>query len=210
MDDTYDNYEYQLAQVRRQQQAQLAAQQEAQEKEKSQGMGWLKFLSVLFVTIVLDLLDFFSVGTIGTIVGFFGNIFILLVAGISQKKSKAKQAQMRKILIMFLGESIPIVNILPLRTIMWVWAFLASHPEWFAKLAKKLGTASKVLSVASKIPTPIAPELAAAAKATGTAAKVADTASQALPQDGSQPSTMQRALAMRAGLRAARVAQPRS
>ena len=203
MEDTFDQYQYQLAQAR-QQQAQVAAQAEAEKQEKkSQGIGWFKFISVLFVSVALDLIDFFSVGTIGTIVGFFGNIFILLVAGISQKKSKLKQAQFRKLLVMFFGESIPIVNTLPLRSIMWIWAFLASHPEWFAKLGKKLSSLGKVAGALSKIPTPVSPELA-------TAGRVMQTVGNASQQIGNYmensqaPDTMKRAMALRGALNTAR------
>lgn len=194
---TFDMSQYQLAQSR-QQQAQLAAKQQ-NAQTKSKGIGIVMFLCILLFTVFLDLVDFFTAGTIGTLIGIIGDGILLIVTGIS----KAGKKQFKKILVMTLGEAIPVVSILPLRTIMWTWSFLASHPEWFVRLGKALKVAGTVASVASKIPTPLSPELAAAgriAKNTGNAA----TQVGEYMQNSQAPDQMKRAIGMRKALKAAR------
>ncbi|MEK7583119.1 MAG: hypothetical protein AAB483_01795 [Patescibacteria group bacterium] len=152
--DAQDNiYSFQLAQERRRAQLQGAEDQEQKRQEQADQK---LFRSVLKISIILDAIDIVSLGTIGWFIGCIGDLYLYKKTG----QSKAGRAQKKKIIIAIVGEKIPIVNILPLRTIMAIF----SNPKIMAKIAQRLQTASKILNVAAKIPTPIAPELKAASK----------------------------------------------
>lgn len=188
-----DITQYKLARDRQEQETAqaAAAEQEAKEKPK-QGIGWGTGILVLIFCIILDAIEFFTVGTVGILITIFGDFFLLLYAGMS-KKSKG---QFKKIVVAVLGEKIPFVSMLPIRSIVWIWGFIASHPEWLAKLGKKLSGVNKALQVASKIPSPVMPELQAAAKIT----QAASTAADAVNNNVNSPEKM------KANLQAARVA----
>lgn len=134
--------------------------------DQKQPMGLAFFLPVLGFTVILDLVDAFTAGTIGWLVGIFGDMVLLLVFGMS----KGGRKQLRKMLISVLGEKIPVVATLPLRTVMLVIAYVQSNP----KITERLGTVAKV---AGYIPTPQTQALARGFQVASRAARAAQLAS---------------------------------
>ncbi len=124
-------------------------QQEDQEKP-----GLITLVIALLIAIPLDLIEGATLGTIGWLVALFGDFVLLAIMGITSGGRK----QFFKVLAGVGLEKIPVINVLPIRTAMVIWAFVSSQP----KIMSKINT---TLRVASKIPSPIAPQLKVAAKA---------------------------------------------
>ena len=118
-------YAYQLELVRAQQR--MSDEEEAarleEESKKPVPMSWLLFLFMLLISVILDVIDIFTGGTIGWLIGIFGDLLLLAFVGIS----KSGRKQFKKIIIGLLGDSIPIVAFLPIRSIFLVWAFMSSR-----------------------------------------------------------------------------------
>ena len=118
-------YAYQLELVRAQQR--MSDEEEAarleEESKKPVPMSWLLFLFMLLISVILDVIDIFTGGTIGWLIGIFGDLLLLEFVGIS----KSGRKQFKKIIIGLLGDSIPIVAFLPIRSIFLVWAFMSSR-----------------------------------------------------------------------------------
>lgn len=118
-------YRYQL-ELDRAQQRMLQDEETARMEEKNKKpvpMGWILFLFMLLITVILDIIDIFTGGTVGWFIGIFGDLLLLAVIGIS----KAGRKQFKRIVIGLLGDSIPIVAFLPIRTIFLIWAFASSR-----------------------------------------------------------------------------------
>ncbi|KKS24844.1 MAG: hypothetical protein A2736_00355 [Candidatus Yanofskybacteria bacterium RIFCSPHIGHO2_01_FULL_41_27] len=118
-------YVYQL-ELARAQQRMLQDEETARMEEESQKpvpMGLLLFLFMLLVTVILDVIDIFTGGTLGWLIGIFGDLLLLVFVGIS----KSGRKQFKRIIAGLLGDSIPIIAFLPIRTIFLVWAFLSSR-----------------------------------------------------------------------------------
>lgn len=119
------DYSYQL-ELARAQQRMLEDEEAARMEEESQKpvpMGWLLFLFMFLITVILDIIDIFTGGTVGWFIGIFGDLLLLAVTGIS----KAGRKQFKRIIIGLLGDSIPIVAFLPIRSIFLIWAFMSSR-----------------------------------------------------------------------------------
>lgn len=149
MDDE-DIIKLNLDQERQAYQAQLEAEREQEEpstEEPDKKMGLLFFLAALFFSVIGDLIDFFTAGTIGWLVGLFIDGILILMFGLSQSGRK----QFKRMAIAFVGESIPIVAILPLRTIFLIWSFVGSRSKIIKKVENKVSRAAPALKMASKI-----------------------------------------------------------
>src|SRR3990167_7387744 len=120
-------YAYQLELVRAQQR--MSDEEEAarleEESKKPVPMSWLLFLFMLLISVILDVIDIFTGGTIGWLIGIFGDLLLLAFVGIS----KSGRKQFKKIIIGLLGDSIPIVAFLPIRSVFLIWAFMSSRSE---------------------------------------------------------------------------------
>lgn len=110
------------------------ARQQA-EQPQSEKMGWGIFLPALFLCVVADLIDAFTAGTIGWLIGIFVDLLLLLMLGLSGSARK----QWKKWLTGLAGESIPIIDALPLRSGFLLWSFISSRSE-------KLQEVSRIIS----------------------------------------------------------------
>ncbi len=103
----------------------------AQEKEnknqskESAKMDTMMFIILLLLCVVADFVDMLTVGTIGWIIGFFVDGILLLTIGLS----KGGRKQFKRILVGVVGDSIPILAILPFRSFFLVWSFVQSRHE---------------------------------------------------------------------------------
>lgn len=162
--------EYDRAQYQRGQQENLAQQQE-QAPPQPPKMGWFIFGSALILCLIADAIDAGTAGTIGWLIGIFIDLILLLILGLSSSAKK----QWKKWVGGLVGETIPFVAALPLRTGFLIWAFIASRPQMIGKIAK-------ILKVASKIPSPISAELKTASKVANTATKFQEAQDAPLSQ----------------------------
>jgi hypothetical protein len=133
----------------------LARQQEQQREELEKNkISWLTFIPCLILSIMADIAEAGTVGTLGWFFGIFVDIILLFVLGLSRSGRK----QFKKWLTAIGLEKIPFVDAIPFRTFFLVWSFISSRP-------KTLKIVQKGLAIASKVPSPIAPELKAASRA---------------------------------------------
>ncbi|MBI2676715.1 MAG: hypothetical protein HYX21_02045 [Candidatus Yanofskybacteria bacterium] len=145
-----------LAQERR------ASEEEAKkQQQKKDQMGWLVFIFALLLSIIADLIEIFTVGTIGWLTGLFIDFILFVTLGFT----RAGRKQWKKLVSALFIESVPILNILPLRTILLTWSFIASRPKLMSRIEKGL-------KIASYIPSPVSAELKVASKAFSVAASI--------------------------------------
>ena len=135
-----DSIKLNLDQARNEYNLRMAAEQEEREPystKPEEKMGLLFFITGLFFCVIGDLVDFFTAGTIGWLTGLLIDAILALMFGLS----KSGRKQFKRMLVAFVGESIPIIGMLPFRTIFLIWSFISSRSE----IAKKL------TSVAQKV-----------------------------------------------------------
>lgn len=98
-------------------------QKEQNQPEKLERMGIVFFTILLLLCVVADFIDMLTAGTIGWLVGLFVDGILLLAIGLT----KAGRKQFKKIIIGVIGEKVPFVNILPLRSFFLIWSFVKSR-----------------------------------------------------------------------------------
>ncbi len=147
-------YEMEMADIENQQiiANQLAVQQqteqervaEEEEAAKNRGaeMSLGLFIPLIILCIIGDFIDVITGGTIGWLIGLFIDGIILLATGLS----KAGRKQFKRIVVGLIGETIPIIDVLPFRTIFLTWGFIKSRSAIAASLSQKLPTAAKAVS----------------------------------------------------------------
>jgi hypothetical protein len=113
-------------------QAENSALMQSEQQEKAARMGWGFFLFLLLICVILDVIDVVTAGTLGWLIGLFGDLLLSILAGMS----KSGRKQFKKLLIGFIGESIPIIDILPLRSIMLIWSFISSRSAILQTIGK--------------------------------------------------------------------------
>lgn len=86
-------------------------------------MGIMFFAILLILCVIADLVDFFTVGTIGWLIGLFVDAILLLSVGLS----KGGRKQFKRIVIGVIGDSIPVLAILPFRSLFLIWSFVKSR-----------------------------------------------------------------------------------
>ena len=118
-----EQLEYDRALAQRQLDADTA-QTEPQDKEGKK-IGPLLFFILLILCVVADLIDLFTVGTIGWIIGLFVDAVLLVSMGLSRGGRK----QFKKLVVGVIGDTIPILAILPFRSFFLVWSFVKSREE---------------------------------------------------------------------------------
>lgn len=91
--------------------------------KESQEMGIMFFSILLLLCVIGDLIDIFTAGTIGWLVGLFIDGILLLAIGVS----RAGRKQFKRILIGVIGDSIPILAVVPFRSFFLVWSFVKSR-----------------------------------------------------------------------------------
>ncbi len=102
--------------------SQKRSEAEAQEKE-SRKMGVMFFSLLLILCVIGDLIDIFTAGTVGWLVGLFIDAVLLIATGLS----KSGRKQFKRIVIGVIGDSIPILAILPFRSFFLTWSFINSR-----------------------------------------------------------------------------------
>lgn len=158
-------YMYQLELARAQQrmfQDEENARLIEEESQKPVPMGVIFFIILLIICLIADLIDIFTGGTLGWVIGLFVDFILLILIGIS----KSGRKQFKRILAGIIGDSIPFVAFLPLRSIFLIWAFMSSRP-------KLMSAINKTLKVVSKIPSPIQAQLKVASKVSNVATAAA-------------------------------------
>ncbi len=86
-------------------------------------IGTMMFLVLLLLCVVADLTDIVTVGTVGWLIGLFVDAILLLTLGMS----KGGRKQFKRMLVGVIGDSIPILSILPFRSFFLVWSFVKSR-----------------------------------------------------------------------------------
>ncbi len=132
----------------------LAARQEAQQariaelaeeqtalKNQQVPMSLGIFVPLLFLCVIGDFIDVITGGTIGWLIGLFIDAIILIVTGLS----KAGRKQFKRIVIGLIGETIPIIDILPFRSIFLTWGFIKSRSSIAQALSEKIPVNPKVV-----------------------------------------------------------------
>jgi len=110
---------------------QTEQEREAEEKEnqpqQTPQMDTMFFAILLILCIVADFIDIITVGTIGWLVGLFVDAILLFSVGLS----KGGRKQFKRMLIGVIGETLPIplLAILPFRSLFLIWSFVKSRYE---------------------------------------------------------------------------------
>ncbi len=121
------NYQEQLESDR----ALYQADQEREEREKGNQpetpakMDTMMFAILLLLCVVADFIDMLTIGTIGWLIGLFVDAILLLSVGLS----KGGRKQFKRIIVGIIGEKVPILNILPFRSLFLIWSFVKSRYE---------------------------------------------------------------------------------
>ena len=105
-----------------------ALSQRGEEDKKSRPeepakMDTMLFAILLLLCVMADFIDMLTVGTIGWVIGLFVDAVLLLSVGLS----KGAKKQFKRIIIGIIGEKIPVVNILPFRSLFLIWSFVKSR-----------------------------------------------------------------------------------
>lgn len=147
------------------QEQQRAEEEEQKKEQEANKMGWGIFIIASILSIIADTIEILTLGTIGWFVGLFIDFILFILLGSTQ----AGRKQWKKLISALVVETIPGLDVLPIRTIMVLWSFVASRPKLVSKIQKGL-------KVASVIPSPVSAQLKVASRAVGAVAQA--TASQ--------------------------------
>ncbi len=148
-EDQQQNYQEQLESDRALSQIETDREEEGKENqpEAPAKMGVMFFWILLILCVIGDLIDLVTVGTIGWLIGLFIDAIVLLATGLS----KGGRKQFKRIIIGLIGDSIPVLSILPFRSIFLTWAFINSRSSTVQKISSRLGKANKISSVVNKV-----------------------------------------------------------
>lgn len=129
------NYREQLESDRAldQRQSEQESEENQNQPEESQKMGIMFFSIFLLLCVIGDLIDIFTAGTIGWLVGLFIDGIVLLATGMS----KAGRKQFKVIVVGLIGDSIPILAVLPFRSIFLTWGFIKSRSSIATAIDRK-------------------------------------------------------------------------
>ena len=121
------NYQEQLESDRALSQIETEKEEEQKENqsETPAKMDTMMFAILLLLCVIADFIDMLTVGTIGWLIGFFVDGILLLAIGLS----KGGRKQFKRMVIGVIGDSIPILAILPFRSFFLVWSFVKSRYE---------------------------------------------------------------------------------
>ncbi len=185
-EDPQQNYQEQLESDRALAQAETDREEEDKENQPKEPpkMGWGIFIFAMFLSVIADTIEIFTLGTIGWVTGLVIDFILFIALGFS----KAARKQWQKLLGALFVESFPILNTLPLRSVMITWSFIASRPKLMSKIQKGL-------KIASIVPSPISAELKVASKAFNVAANVERA------QQGGDTSLAQKALIAKSAIK---------
>lgn len=124
-------------QIQNQLQASRAAEREPGEQDlpkTEKPMGLFLFLFLLIISVIGDAIELFTVGTIGWLSGLLVDAILLLTLGLS----KAGRRQLKRIFVAVGLETIPVVGVLPIRTVFLIWAFAKSRSKTIQKVSTKI------------------------------------------------------------------------
>ncbi|MBI2062579.1 MAG: hypothetical protein HYT64_02735 [Candidatus Yanofskybacteria bacterium] len=121
------NFQDQLESDRALSQIEKSKQEEENKNqpEEPPKIGTTMFAILLLLCVVADFIDILTIGTIGWLIGFFVDAVLLLSFGLS----KGGRKQFKRIVIGVIGDSIPVLAILPFRSFFLVWSFVKSRYE---------------------------------------------------------------------------------
>lgn len=91
--------------------------------KEDQRIGWVMFACMILLSVIADSAEVITGGTLGWFVGLFADFVLLVTLGLT----KSGKSQFRRVLAAVIGEKIPFINMLPLRTLFVIWAFLKSR-----------------------------------------------------------------------------------
>lgn len=134
----YAQLTQQRAQAAQEAEAEPGSNPAAQRKPMSRGF----FAVFLVIAIIGDVVDFFTGGTIGWVIGMIIDAILLL--GFGFKKGSRKQFQ-RILIGIGLETVLPIINMLPFRTLALIWAYMESRGK-----TKSVATAVNIVSNVTK------------------------------------------------------------
>lgn len=131
MDQT-DERSYALAKQREEEKKQALAKEQGLPKHEpiSKKMFWW----ILALCAFLDAVDAITGGTIGWFIGIVGDGIILIITW----KQKSSKKQFKKMLAAAGAEKIWPLNMLPVRTPMWIWSYFSSKSKLLSSVADKL------------------------------------------------------------------------
>lgn len=127
LEDQQSNYQESLESARAEPQTDPEQSRDREENQPQEPakMGIMMFAILLILCVIADLVDFFTVGTIGWLVGLFVDAILLLSVGLS----KGGRKQFKRIVIGVVGDTIPVLAVLPFRSLFLIWAFVKSRQE---------------------------------------------------------------------------------
>ena len=124
---TEEQYQEQLESQRALSQAESAQEEENKENppETPAKMGTMFFFILLLLCIIADFVDMITVGTVGWLIGLFVDAILLLSFGLSRSGRK----QFKRMVVGVIGDTIPVLAILPFRSFFLVWSFVKSRHQ---------------------------------------------------------------------------------
>lgn len=135
--DQEERHAYQLAVARNPaliaQERQAADEKDQKEEQEKNKMGWGVFLLTLPLSIIADTIEIITLGTLGWFIGLGIDFILFLILGFT----RAGRKQWKKLISALLAESVPFINVLPIRTIMLIWSFMASRSKLLEMLSPK-------------------------------------------------------------------------
>lgn len=97
----------------------------APEPESPKKIGVMFFFILLILCVMADFIDLLTLGTVGWLFGLFVDAVLLVSVGLS----KAGRRQFKRTLVGVIGDTIPFLNIMPLRSLFFIWSFIKSREE---------------------------------------------------------------------------------
>lgn len=123
METTAEQYQEQLESDRAVYQTESEQEEDKNKPEATARMDTMMFAILLLLCVVADFVDIITAGTIGWLVGLFVDAILLLSVGLS----KGGRKQFKRIVIGVIGDSIPMLAVLPFRSLFLIWGFIKSR-----------------------------------------------------------------------------------
>ena len=125
-EDQQQNYQEQLESDRALSQSESGEEENKDTNPQAPArMGTLMFAMLLILCVMADFVDIITAGTVGWLIGLFVDAILLLAVGLS----KGGRKQFKRIIVGVIGDSIPILSVLPFRSVFLVWSFVKSRYE---------------------------------------------------------------------------------
>jgi len=126
-------YQYALEEDRARQRLWAEEDLARQQGETKAKMGWGIFIVALILSLIADAAEVFTGGTLGWFVGFFVDLILLAMLGLST----AGRKQFKRWIWGPVAESIPILSTIPfIRVGFLIWAFASSRSKTLQAVSK--------------------------------------------------------------------------